>query len=62
MSFGTIGPKKAANCSKTVQLPMVQEVTCAMQIQGQKLVSKKGAVQTQTAVQTAIQVQAVIEI
>ena len=43
-------------------LPVVQEVNTAMQIQVQKLASQEGAVQTQTATQTATQRQAVTQI
>ena len=41
---------------------MVWELSSAVQIQDQKLGSQKGAVQTKTAIQTAIQTQAVIQI
>ena len=48
--------------AQTYQLPMVQVVSSARQIQGQKLASLKGAGQTQAVIQIAIQTQAVIQI
>ena len=42
---------------QTDQSPVVQEVSSAMQIQDMKLGCQKRVVQTQTAIQTAIQTQ-----
>ena len=47
---------------QTYWLSMTQEVGSDMQIQGQELVSQKEVVQTQTAIQTATQTKAVIQI
>ena len=47
---------------QTDQLPVVQEVSSAMQIQGQKLMDQKGTVKKETEIQTGIQKQAVIHI
>ena len=47
--------------AQTHYIPVMQEVTSALQIQGQKLTTQREAIQTQTLIQVAIQTQVVIQ-